>query len=478
MPAQGDQVLRVGILTPIPSMNPREARDLLSSLVLSQIYETPYVPPRTDGPAQPVLFDGALNREYSREGKEILSATLRTGITFSDGTPLTARHVATSLARVEALRGRVAIEAREEQVAFTLSRPNPRFDLSLTLIHCGVVLETGAGLLGTGPFVPAPDATRASMRLLKNPRFRRRVALDEIVFKVFPPDRDGHPTALIQAIEKGDVDFTSMLSRTDAAAVAGVKKSIQPSSSTALLYFNAERPALANPSLRRAMAMAIDRVALAEVSYANPLAFAATSLIPPVMGAAQDDLGHDLPKARALLAQPDVSRPPRLRLFVVWAPRPYLPNPQPVAELIVKQLAAVGIDVQVVVPANSEEYAKTCERGDYEMVLGGWIADTPDPADFLEANLSSERILRPGGGGVDCHNFARLRSPSVDAALQRFREAPGDATRSAVFKVLAEEAPLVPLMHGPTVVIHAWRVKNVEVSPMGVPAFANFTLED
>jgi ABC-type transport system substrate-binding protein len=476
--AQPGKVLRVGILSPIPTLNLRDARDLVSTLVLGQIFETPYVPPPSDGPAQPVLFDGPLNREYAREGRTAVYATVRSGVTFSDGTPLTARHVADSLSRVEALKGRVSVEARGEQVLFNLSRPNPRFDLTLTFMHCGVVLESGTRLLGTGPYLPAPDATRTSMRLLANPRHRRRVGIGEIVFPVYPPDRDGHPTALIEALESGQVDFTSMLSRTDAAGIAGVKKSIQPSAATAMLYFNSERPALSSPALRRGLAVAIDRVALAEVSYSNPLAFAATSPIPPAMGVAHDDLAHDPSKARAILAQPGVVKPGRLRMLVVWAPRPYLPNPQPVAELIVKQLGALGIEVQIVIPATGEEYLRACERGDYDMVLGGWIADTPDPADFLEANLASDRVQIPGGTGADCHNVARLRSPRMDVALARFRETPSPEARSEILRVLGEEAPLVPLMFGPTVVVHSWRVKNVDVSPMGFPNFASFTLED
>lgn len=472
------KVLRVGILAPIHTLNPREAWDLISSLAVSQIFETPYSPPRSDGPAEPVLFDGPLSREYAKGDRPVLSATVRAGVRFSDGTPLTARHVSDSLSGVEALRERVSVEARGEQVLFTLRKPNPRFDLVLTFIHCGVVFTRGAKPLGTGPYTPAPDATREAMRLVRNPHYRDKVGIDEIVFRVYPPDRDGRPAALIAAMESGDVDFTNMLSRTDAGSIGGMKKSIQPSAATGMLYFNTERPSLANATLRQALARSIDRVALAEVSYSNPLAFAATSPIPPVMGVANDDLAYDPAKARALLARPGVVPPGRLRLLIVWAPRPYLPNPQPVAELIAKQLGALGIEVEIAVPTGSDDYLRTCEGGDYDMVLGGWIADTPDPADFLEANLASDHIQTLGASGVDNHNMARLRSPAMDQALARFREAPGLDTRAAILKVLSDEAPLVPLMYGPTVVVHAWRVKNVDVSPMGVPRFARFALED
>jgi peptide/nickel transport system substrate-binding protein len=257
-----------------------------------------------------------------------------------------------------------------------------------------------------------------------------------------------------------------------------VRKAFQPSNSTASLYFNTERPELQSPEVRRALAVAIDRIVVTEVSYSNALAFAATSLLPPMMGLFRDGISHDPEKARALLAQAPPPRPSRLRLLTVWAPRPYVPHPRPVAEAIARQLAVLGIQVEILSPRNSDEFFRACERGDYDMVLGGWIADTPDPADFLESNLHSAHIQSPSAGrGVGHINLARFRSGAMDEALRLFREDPTPENRTGVLQIVAREVPLLPLMYGPSVVVSAWRVKNVDVSPLGVPHFEHFDID-
>lgn len=472
--SSGTRTLRVGITSRVHTLNPRDAGDLLSTSVVAQVFETPYAPPRGEGPAVPVLFDGPLRPE----GTDGLgwSGGVRAGVAFSDGTPLTAAHVAASLSRVDAVTAQARVEARGDRVLFLLRSPNPRFDLALTLMHCGVVLDRPGRMLGTGPYVPAPGTTMEELRLVRNDKARERARIDEIAFRVLPADADGKPRALLAALAAGEVDFSTMLSRTDAAEVSGVKKSFLPANSTAILYFNTERPALRDARVRRALAMAIDRMGVTEISYPNPLAFMATSLLPPAMGASRDEIPYDVDKARALLAQAGPPAAP-LKMLRVWAPRPYLPHPQPVAEAVAKQLGVIGVSVQVVVPKDRGEYITTCERGDYDLVLGGWIADTPDPADFLESNLRSDRIVAPGVTQVAACNYARIRSKSMDDALDAFRRDPSATNRAAVMRIVADEVPALPLMHGPTVIVHAWRVKNVEISSVGVPHFAAFELD-
>lgn len=467
------KTLRVGILSRPHTLNPREARDSVSTLALAQIFETPYATARSDAPAAPVLFDGPL----AAEGEGIVSAAVRAGVKFSDGTPLTAALVAASLARVDAMREQAIVQAKGDRVLFTLKGRNPRFDLALTLMHCGVGLEKGADLIGTGAYMRAPGSTIDNVRLVKNPHYREPVAIDEIVFTVHPPGADGRPEALLKAIAAGEVDFTNMLSRGDSGEVQGMRKGFQPSNSTAILYINAERPDLQHKDVRRGLALALDRMALTQLSYTNALAFVASNLLPPMMGSGWDGFNHDPAKSKTLLSQPGLPRPGRLKLVTVWSPRPYLPHPQRVAELIAKQLSVVGVTVDVVVPKSSDEFFKANATGDYDLLLGGWIADTPDPADFFEANLRGDKIPRPGGTGTDSVNRARLKSPEMDLVLKRFRDDPSPANRSAVLERITDEAPLVPLMYGPTVVVTSWKVKGPDVSALGVPRFAAFDIE-
>lgn len=465
------KVLRVGIHTPIHSLDPLEAEDSVSNLVVAQIYETPYDAPAGEGAAIPVLFAAPLAGDGSGR---VYTGQLRSGVVFSDGTPLSAELAVASLRRVPHFKGAVEIAARgNDAVEFRLASPDPRFDLQLTLVHRALTLRKGAAVLGTGAYVPAPGATIAAMRLVRNPRFRGKAAVDEIVFQVFPPTREGRHEALIRAIEAGEVDFTNVLSRTDVSDVKGVRKTFLPANSTCSLYFNVERPELAEAGVRRVLATAIDRRELTELCYTNVLAFAANSLLPTAMGTFRDGMVHDAAKAKALAAS--TALPRRLRLLITWAPRPYIPSPQPVAERVAAQLQALGVEAQIVAPRDSHDFFGRLERGDYDLVLGGWIAETPDPADFLDANLHSNHVITPEASIAAC-NLARYRSARMDEALRAYREKRTSDALARIWELQREDAPLVPVMHGPPVIAHAFRVRNVEFNSTGVPRIAAFDL--
>lgn len=475
-PATGVKVLKVGILTRPHTQDPQLSRDAVSSLVVGQVFETPFSLGKHEG-SRPRLFDGPLKLEGSGPGgAQVFSAAVQPGIRFSDGTVLNAAHVAASLGRVEALREHARIETQGERVFFHLKAPNPRFDLFLTMVHASITLDQGE-LLGTGAYRFAPSAGNAAVRLVRNPHHRRPVAIDEVHFVVYPPDADDHPTALLKAVESGEVDYTGMLSRADVGALQGVRKTFQPSNSTAILHFNASRPALSDARVRRALSLAVNRPAITELAYSNVIAFTATTLLPPVMGISMDRHPFDPDRARKLLSQPGVVRPGRLELLVTWAPRPYLPNPHQVASALARQLSDLGVEVAITTPRDAAEYFGKQERGEYDLILGGWIADTPDPADFLESNLASDRVPAPGKRGVATCNLSRIHDHDLDEALRRFRADPQDANRNHVLDLVAELSPLLPLMYGPTVVVTAWRVQNVELSPLGLPDFGAFSLQ-
>ena len=466
------KTLHVGNLTPVRKLDPREAREAVSTAAAAQVYETPCRAPRGEGRAEPLLMEAPV-----AEGPLVWSCAVRPGIVFSDGTPLTAALAAADLAKAEAVRRQGTVEVQGERVVFRLTAPNPRFDITLTLHQCCLTLEKGGAVLGTGPYLPAPAGPGEDLRLVRNRRYRGHAAIDEIVFRVYPPAADGRPVALLEALARGEVDFTSMLSRTDATGVGGMRKIFQPANATAILFFNCDRPELRSPAARRALALAVDRMAIAEISYQNALAFVASGLLPPMMGAFRDDISPDPVKARALLEQLPAPRPSRLKLATVWAPRPYLPNPQPVAELVARQLGGVGLQVDVVSPATSDEFYRICARGDYDLLLGGWIADTPDPSDFLEALLRSDRVQTQVASSLPVANRARFRSPEMDAALDAFKAEHGPAQRAAVLRLLVEQVPLLPLMYGPTVAVCSWKVKGLEITPLGVPVLAEADID-
>lgn len=468
----GTKVLRVGVLTPVNTLNPREAQDFVSQTAVTQIYESPYTQPAAGRPPEPLLFQERLRQDGPNEH----SAAVRSDVRFSDGTPLTARHLADSLSRVATLREHVEVEARGDRVVFRLDRPNARLDLVLAQRYCAVTLESRGTLFGTGPYMVAPGATPDRTRLVRNPHARRPAAIDEIVIQLYPPDADGRPEALLVALEAGEVDFSNVLSREDIMRLKNVRRLTEPGSSTAILYMNTQRPGLDDARVRRAIALSIDRLEIAKLFYATATAFAATNLLPPMLGRGNDGLATDPAKARTLIAAPDVRKPERLSLLLIFGPRPYLPNPRKVGEHIAAQIEKLGIAVDVVPTATPQEYRARAQRGEYDLALAGWVADTLDPVDFLEATLGSESIPVPERKIVVGANLSRWKSRETDEALERLRQEPREDVRTLLLKRIADEVPLLPLMYGPTIYAHSWKVKNFTPAPLGIPSFADLDL--
>jgi ABC-type transport system substrate-binding protein len=467
------RTLRIGVLAGIGTLDPRELGDTITGLVLGQIFETAYRV-TTSGSIEPQLFSGPLREERSG-AQPVYSAAVRDGVVFSDGTPLTAELAAKSLAKAGAMRGRAAVSAREGRVYFAMSGPSPRFENVLTQWNCGIVLEKGGALYGTGPYAfPSAGSMHVvrdarEVRLVRNPRYRGSANAEELLFSIHPPDADGTPTQLIEAAKQSQIDLTLHLAAHDLIryGINGFQATMQPGNSTGFLFLNCEKPMFRDASLRRAVRDAIEPMRIAEINYEkNPLAFVARDIIPLLMA---KPTGISATRDREALRR-HPAKPARIRLLMPWTPRPYLPKPAASAQEIVRQLSAYGIDVQLTQPRSTAETFRMLATGDYDIGLGGWVADNPDPAEFYESLLSSAQISR---NGQYLSNLARWSDPATDAALTALRIDPSPANRKAITEIIEAEAMMVPLIYGASTAIRARRVKEFHITPSAHVSFAD-----
>lgn len=468
------KTVRVGILSSIGKLDPREAVDDISDMILGQIFEAPYAIAAGATTVRSVLFE-----PLRAEGRLQYSAAVRESVRFSDGTPLTADLAVRSLRGAQAVTSKARVEARDGRVWFTLHEPSSRFDLWLAQGNCSIVLDRGTQLLGTGPFMfeQRPNLrllqSAKSFRLVRNPHHAGGVAIDELDFRICPASENGSPQLLIQALRDGQIDLTNAVTLAELSAhqLLGVAPSLLPGSSTGVLTFNTERRTVARSDVRRAVALALDLHELAARSFdKNPAAFIAANLLPPMMGRSSGMPATDRDEARRIL-DASGAKPTRLTLLVPWAPRPYMPKPLPLAQAIQQQLAALDIRVELQETKSSEDYFHDLSRGNYDLALTGWIADTPDPADFFEALLSSK-----SSDVAQQANHSRWKNATMDAALARFRENPTEENKRDIHRIVREEAPLVPLIYGQSVVVHSRRIRNVAVSATGVLTLAGVTV--
>ncbi len=468
--------IRIGVLSAPGAMDPRQAGDTITALVLEQIFETPYtVTPA--GSVEPWLFAEKLRLDRAGD-QPVYSATVRPGIVFSDGTPLTADLAAASLARTKALYGRAKVTSANDRVVFTMSGPSPRFEMVLTQWNTAIVLERGSNYIGTGPYVLPAGTTMQSIKqagvthLERNTRYWNKAHIDDLLFAIYPAEPDGTPLRLIEAAKRGEIDLTLNLSVNEVAkyGITGYQPMQLPSNSTSILSFNSQKAPLTDQALRRAIQHAIDTTPIAQINYErNHLAFTAADIIPPLMGKA---VGNIDTRDRELLRKIP-NKPSRLSLVVPWTPRPYMLKPLLSAEEIKRQLGTYGIMVELIVTKSAEDFFSTLARGEYDMALAGWVADNPDPAEFYESLLHSAQVSTKN---QYLSNLARWNRPEMDAALVAYRADPSPANRKAITDMIEQQAILVPLVYGASTAIRSRKVKNVNITPANHLPFADVEL--
>ncbi len=454
------RVLRVGIINSVPleDLDPTRAPFRDSVFVARQIFDAPFSPVLGSGEVVPNLVEV----ESAADGELLMR--LVPGLRFSDGTPLELSHVVETLERfVATLRIPIELSVEGETLRAISRTADQRLDLLFGTSECGVFLRTEEGVIGSGPFRLHEQSTPDSIRLTRNPHDPRPCALSEVRVRSFPLDENGKATALVEAVRAGEVDLTFDVPRQEVATLQGVRKWIAPALSTALLFLNLRRPGLADVRTRRAIAHAIDRYEVTRISFENPLAFMASSILPRPMAEVDDGIDHDLALAKELL--PDGAAGSPLRLMPIWCPRPYLLDPLQAAERIVKDLAKIGLEAEVHPSSDSEDFYRRIVAGTEDLILSGWIADNPDPAIFLEGLLSSDSVTTLDHLASNA-NHGAYRSDAMDRALAAYRQTRGDAELRSVLEQMASDAPMVPLSYGAQTTVASFAVNGLSQSPV------------
>jgi peptide/nickel transport system substrate-binding protein len=139
-----------------------------------------------------------------------------------------------------------------------------------------------------------------------------------------------------------------------------------------------------------------------------------------------------------------------------------MPDPQRNAEAFAADLEGVGFRVTLRSAPWSPDYLAGAQSGHYQLYLFGWIADFPDPADFLDVHFGA---LNPQFGLRDPALFSLLRR--ADATVQRqVRTRLYDQASIEVMK----ELPMVPYVWAGSAVVFTRDVKGFVPSPIGSSA--------
>lgn len=394
-------------------------------------------------------------------------ATLRPGIQFHDGTPLTSADVVATFRsmRDPAVGSPFAADWQNVTVTahgplvveFALEQPDASFAQKLEL---GILPAAQAALpagvaawIGAGPFRFVSQEA-AEVRLAANPRWiHGRVGPQHVVLRVLPDDN----TRLLALLGGSVTLVQNALPQTLLPAVSRQGLSVETSGSfkTSYVLFNLNHPVLQRVEVRRAIAMSIDRERLLRTRFGGA-ADLATGLLPRHHWAWVDagQPVYDPAEARRLLDQAGlvVRDASGCRAQLTWktsSNRFY----RALAQAMAAELAEVGLCVRVL----AYEWATffhDVRTGNFEMASLQWTS-VVDPS-LLEWVYHSRNIpsaTRAAGG-----NRGGYRNDQVDAWLDEARTTPDATARlaavHAVQQQVAQDLPVWMLWHEHNVVVH------------------------
>jgi oligopeptide transport system substrate-binding protein len=324
-------------------------------------------------------------------------------------------------------------------------------------------------LVGNGPFTLAEWTPNARLVVAKNPAYwdAGAVRLERIIF--FPTES---PEVEERNYRAGQVHVTYSLPTAKIATYRAsnpVALRLDPFLQAIFLRFNTTRPPLGDPSVRRALSLAIDREALA-THVLRGAGTPAVSFTPPGCAGytARARVPTDYAEARRLLAAagfPGGQGLPALDLQV--RNDEYQPRIAEVLQSAWKK--ELGINLTLT-PLEQKTWVQNQQSLDYSLSGAGWIGDFVDPVTFLDLFVS--------GGG---NNWTGWADPAYDRLIGQAARASDPAARHEFFQQaearLLEQAPVAPVYFGVRAFLLHPAVRGWEPSLLGLHQYKKVYLQ-
>jgi peptide/nickel transport system substrate-binding protein len=425
---------------------------------------------------------------------------LRSGVTFSDGSKLTAQVVKDNFDAVPKLG---ALGALAEgylsgvksttvvdplTVKVTFQQPNAQF-LQATSTH-SLGIESSAsvkrtpqqrcsqGAVGSGPFVLKNYVQNQSITLAKRTGYAwgsslwhksGEAYLDKVVFKVVP-----EAGVRAGSLQSGQVDAISSVGKANEAALKGGQVTLRRRANPGVVFglaFNNSRPTLKDARVRQALGFAIDRKQIADTVFPTGTQ-PATSVLAhttPDYANLSSDLTTDAAKATSLLdaagwtTGSDGIRTKdgkKLSLTVDWIPNSA--TNQPALELIQQQLKAVGVGLTLK-QLQITQLAPTLQSGDYD---AAWSNVTRADPDILRNSFSTKLA-----------NFYRVPVGPLDTPLTQ-QAATTDTTKRGQLVKQAQQLIVQNAYYAPVVELQTQIGVATKVHGLNFDASSRIQLHD
>ena len=366
---------------------------------------------------------------------------LRPGHVFHDGTPCDAAAVVASLARMarpdkgytlgapgvwHQYLGAANITATDP-LTVVIACPDPLADF-LDILEQAFILspasctaldaDASAAPVGSGPYrLTRRDASAITVARVAG-HFANHAGPSEVTWEA-TPKASARLAALLGGQAQVANDLDPDASRLLAAAGHTALNYLSP---VAIIYLlNSARGPLADPRLRLALSLAIDRSTLVDTVLGG-MARALPGFISPVHFGAGDDTSDpfDPDRARAILAEAGFANGLNLR---VDCPTRLPDEAERLTAALADQLAALNIALEVTIHTDREGYAHMVRRKE----IGDLCVFDSSPMSTFRVLYEKIDARVAGSWWQGYHN------PGVEALLDRARRETDPATRAAIY---------------------------------------------
>jgi peptide/nickel transport system substrate-binding protein len=430
--------------------------------------------------------------QISRDGRTYVF-TIRKGLRFSDGSPLTAANYAVELRRAlnpSMQSGGAALFSDVKRVVvagpslrITLRRPSGDLATRLAMpfacpVPVGLPVDP-AGVdpkRGSGPYYVARRA--GNTVVLERNRYyhgRRPHRVDRIVATIVGDLDDS-----IRAVESGDADVLGIEVPGDVRDVLAQRYGVNKQQffrllgrGTGALVLNTSRPLFRNNvALRKAVNLAVDRAEVLRRTHVSSIWLRPTDQVIPSGFPGWRDYriypldGPDVARARKL-AEGNLRGGKAILYAATGAAR------LDQAQVVLRNLHEIGLDVTVKPISVEALNVKAGIPGEpYDLILADFPITYPDPADILRRDLGGENARKPWGN----ENFAYFDNSTYNRRLAAANRLIGAARFRAFSRLDAEimrkQAPWAPLFETTNTLLLSKRVACLKVHPVYIRDYA------
>ncbi|MCH9651358.1 MAG: hypothetical protein K0U98_24240 [Deltaproteobacteria bacterium] len=438
--------LRAAIDEDLPTLDPHHHLTIIGTVVLRNIFE-PLVDVDREGEIVPWLAE-----RWQTTDNKTWHFFLRSGVKFHDGKALTVADVLFSFDRARSdprsevggfLAGvkSIAGDADSNRIDIVTNQPEPFF--LENLVYVSVVAEKAPEEIeqpvGTGPYRFVSYQRQRSVRLEAFEDYWQGASDESVAELVVLPDAK----EAVDQLERGEIDLVSnlpptLVDRVESSSELWVESRL--SQSIYYLQLNPQIPPFADPRVRQAIDLALDRDELMRevtLHHARP---ASQMLGPGIFGHDPDltPTQQDRPAARRMLAEVNSGKAIEVLLETTEA---YLPH----AERIAQQLVEVGLRFEVMSRPWPELYS-SLEAGEVGAWYGVWSYDGSDGGLFFDQVVHSSTE----DGALGSANWSRSADLDLDRQIRQVRAEQDLSIREAKLQEISREVTdqriLIPVL--------------------------------